>query len=149
MNGIFNKNFLTGLVLAKDLQQTEKFVVALSAGDSKSLMGAVLGPKLLIDKRLELEVQKTTAETKLKETEQQLVILKRPFSIKVNAPTIPVSASLTIDGGTAEKWRLESPVTGIALTPDGALGIQPTASGNISILVDDGGVTRNIVLVVT
>lgn len=177
MKGIFNSpNFFIGLALANNFEQAEKLRVALAVGDSKSLMGPVL-MKPLIDKRLELEVQKTAAENKLKEAETKIIdlennitklenditnlqnelasanekitILNRVIAVKVPTTTRAIEASLTINEGHASGWSLddEAPDT-VELSPDGELNIPDGVVARMTISVEDDGVTRKMELTV-
>jgi len=165
MNGIFNNNFLMGFLLAKDLPRNEQFTMGLAAGQSKTIVGPLL-LKPQIDTRVDLEAKNTTLQTnintiqgelattqiKVAEAQKELDVLRRAFAIRVSAPTtagLPVT--LEIPTGLAANWRFGpgQALGSAALTSDGKLTIPKGTTGNVDILVDDGGFTRKLTLAIT
>lgn len=163
MNGIFNNNFLMGFLLAKDLPRNEALTVGLAAGQSRTFLGPLLMQPTLVarkdfeDKNTTLQTsiqtiqgELATNQTKLADAQKELDVLGRQMTIEVGKlSTAGVPVTLKIPTGSPVNWRLDSPITGVDLKPDGALTIKPGSTGTTSISVDDGGFTRKLTLTLT
>lgn len=140
MNGLFNQNFLVGMLLARDMERDKALLVGLMAGQMspKNPVGPIL-VKPLLDDRAALETGKKTAET-------QVGILSHPLRVELPAGT--TDARLRIAGVDTAKWSVEKK-DGVDLVADaGDLKLADvTKDATATLVAAIDGVVRRVEVV--
>jgi hypothetical protein len=156
MDGIFNNNFLLGMILAKDLPKEQKLLYGMTAGlfPKTNMMGPLL-LKPQIDTRIDLETKRANLEKHL----------EAPLTIKIPAAAAAAGLSITLGAEYANSVNCEgdpttSPPTpprgipaingipGATLTSAGILTIPAAAAANKSafLRVIADGVKRSVII---
>lgn len=150
--GIFNSNFLLGMVLAKDLPKEQKLLCGLTAGlfPKRNMMGPVL-LKPQIDARIDLDKKRVFAEDLANK-------LQLPLEIEISA--VATTAALTIKLGVVSAKQTNSSL--LSPSPPQWWGQQPLLAsenklaipanppiGEAILSVTADGVTRQLKVKIT
>lgn len=138
MNGMFNNNFLIGMLLARDLPRQEQFLTGLVAGQMPA--DSPVAPLLLqpiVNRAAAAERGRTTAES-------EATTLRRVIEIEL--PDSAETATLRMPGATGARFsRVEgSPGT----TVDGNTGVValPSRKSEATVAITLNGSVRQVVI---
>jgi hypothetical protein len=137
MNGLFNNNFLIGMLLAKDLPRQEQFIAGLVAGQMPA--NSPIGPLLLqpLVSRLATEEKGRTS------AESNAVSLQQPLEVEL--PAGAETARVGVPGATASFSRISGSE---GTTIDSGTGVitLPNAHGEEKIAIAVNGSAREITI---
>lgn len=137
MNGLFNNNFLIGMLLAKDLPRQEQFITGLVAGQMPA--NSPIGPFLLqpLVSRLATEEKARTS------AESSAASLLQPLEVEL--PAAAETARVSVPGATASFSRISGTQ---GTTVDSGTGVVtlPSANSEERIAIAVNGTTREITI---
>jgi hypothetical protein len=139
MEGVFNNNFLIGMLLARGAPRNEQFLAGMAAGQMPTTQPvAPLFLKPIIDQRLAAENASVAAQAQAGALQQpiEIVLPDGTDRVTLRVPGVP-GATLARTGGSPNS------------TLDAATGIVslPTVGSEATITVSNNGASRDVMVV--
>jgi hypothetical protein len=139
MNGLFNNNFLIGMLLARDLPRQEQFIAGLVAGQMPT--NSPIGPLLLqpLVSRLATEEQGRTS------AESNATALQQPLQVEL--PDTAETARLSVPGVTTASFSRVGGSPGTTVDNTTGVVALPEANAEETISIAVNGTARQITIV--
>ena len=145
MNGLFNNNFLVGMLIARDLPKQDQFLSGLAAAQMQG--DSMIGPLLLqplVSRLATAENGRATAESGRETAESNAKLLQR--RLEVELPLVARTATLRVPGASTASFSRVSGTDGT--TVDGTTGVVAlTEHGEQTIAIAVDGTAREVTIV--